>query len=128
VSTEANTAAMRRIFEDVINGRDLAAADELYSDEHELHPQAFGVGPGAKGMKEAFAGLFEEFPDVKVNIESIVAEGDLVAVRVTFRGTHASSGEPTAWPETVFTRFSEGKAVGSWELTDTGRSPNAPPW
>lgn len=128
MSTEANTVAMRRIFEDVINGRNLAAADELYAADHELHPQAFVVGRGAEGMKEAFAGLFEEFPDVRVDIGSIVAEGDLVAVRVTFRGTHASSGELTAWPETVFTRFSEGKAVESWELTDTGRAPDAPPW
>ena len=79
-------------------------------------------------MKQAFAGLHEEFPDIHVQIESIVAEGDMVAVRVTFRGTHAPTGEPAAWPEMVFTRFSGGKAAESWEITDTGRSWSSPPW
>jgi predicted ester cyclase len=79
-------------------------------------------------MKRAFAGLHEEFPDVRVEIESMVAEGDLVAVRLTFRGTHAPTGQQATWPEMVFVRFSEGTAAESWEVTDTGRSWDRPPW
>ena len=124
---EENKAAMRAIFEEVINGKRLDLADDLYADEHQLRPDV-GIGRGAHGMKEAFAGLHVEFPDVHVEIESLVAEGDMVAVRVTFSGTHATSGERTVWPEMVFTRFAAGKAVESWELTDTGRSADSPPW
>ena len=58
----------------------------------------------------------------------MVAEGDVVAARLTFSGTHAPSGERATWPETVFARFSAGKAVESWELTDTGRGWDSPPW
>jgi predicted ester cyclase len=119
---------MQRIFDEVINGRNLDLVGELYAEEHELHPEAHGVGRGAEGMREAFAGLHEEFPDVRVEVHSIVAEGDLVAVRLTFTGTHASSGERTVWPEMVFTRFADGKAAESWEVIDTGRSPDSPPW
>jgi predicted ester cyclase len=79
-------------------------------------------------MKRAFAGLHGEFPDVRAEIESMVAEGDMVAVRLTFSGTHASTGERATWVEMVFTRFSEGKAVESWEVTDTGRSWTSSPW
>jgi predicted ester cyclase len=57
----------------------------------------------------------------------MVAEGDVVAVRVTFSGTHAPTGEAT-WPEMVFASFSEGKAVESWQVTDTGRRWKSPPW
>jgi hypothetical protein len=78
-------------------------------------------------MKRAFAGLHEEFPDIHVEIEEMVAEGDAVAVRLTFVGTHAPSGERATWPEMVFARFSGGKAVESWEATDTGRSWDSPP-
>jgi predicted ester cyclase len=46
----------------------------------------------------------------------------MVAVRLTFSGTHAPTGERATWPEMVFARFSEGKAAESWEVTDTGRS------
>ena len=122
-----NKAAMRRIMDEVINGKHLDAADDLYADEHVLYP-AGEVGRGSAGMKEAFAGLFEQFPDVRVTIESMVAEGDTVAVRLTYTGTDASTGERATWPEVVFTRFAGGKAVESWEILDTGRAPDAPPW
>jgi predicted SnoaL-like aldol condensation-catalyzing enzyme len=122
VGTEENKAAQRRIIDEVINQKNLALADELFSEEHKLHPESAGVGRGPEGMKQAFAGLHEEFPDIRVDIESMVAEGDMVALRLTFSGTHASSGEEAAWPEMVFARFSEGKAVESWEVTDTGCS------
>jgi predicted ester cyclase len=128
VSAEENKAAQRRIIEEVINGKNLDAADELFAEEHELRPEAAGVARGPDGMKRAFAGLHEEFPDVRVDIEDMVAEGDTVAVRLTFRGTHAPSGERAAWPEMVFARFSGGKAVESWEVTDTGRGWDSPPW
>ncbi len=39
------------------------------------------------GIKESFAGLHEEFPDVRVTIES------MVAVRLTFAGTQAATGQ-----------------------------------
>jgi predicted ester cyclase len=122
-----NRAAMRQIFEDMITGKRLDLADDLYGDEHELHPDA-GAGRGPEGMKDLFAGLHEEFPDVRAEIEEMVAEADFVAVRVTFSGTHATTGEPASWPEMVFTRFVDGKAVESSEVTDTGRGPDAPPW
>jgi predicted SnoaL-like aldol condensation-catalyzing enzyme len=128
VGTEENKAAQRRIIDEVINNKNLHLADELFSEEHELHPESPGVGRGPEGMKRAFAGLHEEFPDIRVEIESIVAEGDMVAIRLTFSGTHAPSGEKAVWPEMVFARFSEGKAIESWEVTDTGRSWDSPPW
>jgi predicted SnoaL-like aldol condensation-catalyzing enzyme len=128
VGAHENKVVMRPIFDVVINGRNLELADDLYDTGHTLRPETSGVGRGPVGMKEAFAGLHEEYPDVHVEIESIVAEADLVAVRVTFRGTHAASAERAGWPEMVFTRFSdEGKALESWEVTDTGRSTDSPP-
>jgi predicted SnoaL-like aldol condensation-catalyzing enzyme len=128
VGTAENKAVLQRIIDEMINGRKLELADELYSEAHELHPAAAEVGRGSEGMKQAFAGLHDEFPDVRARIESMVAEGDMVAVRLTFSGTHASTGEQATWPEMVFTRFSEGKAAESWEVIDTGRSWDSPPW
>ncbi len=128
MGTEENKAVLRRIFDEVIGRKNLDLADDLYSEDHELHPESPGIGRGAEGMKGAFAGLHEEFPDVRVEIESMVAEGDMVAVRVTFSGTQASTGERAVWPEMVFVRFADGKAAESWEVTDTGRGPDSPPW
>ena len=128
MGTEENKDVVRRIFDEVINEKRLDLAHELYADEHELHPATPGIGLGGAGMRDAFSGLHEEFPDVRVEIHSILAEDDLVAVRVTFSGTHAATGERTTWPEMVLTRVVDGKAVESWEITDTGRAPGSPPW
>jgi predicted ester cyclase len=128
VEADENKAAMRRIMEHVINEKNLDATSELFSDEHELHPETPGIGRGGEGMRRAFAGLHEQFPDVRVTIESMVAEDDVVAVRLTYSGTDATTGERVTWPEMVFTRFSAGKAVESWEIVDTGRSPESSPW
>ena len=128
MGTEENKAAQRRIIDRVINEKGLDLADELFSEEHVIYPESSGLGRGPEGMKRAFAGLHEEFPDIHVEIESMVAEDDMVAVRLTFRGTHAPTGERAAWPETVFARFSGGKVVESWEVTDTGRGWDTAPW
>ena len=127
METAENKAIQRRIIDEVINGKDLDLADELFSEDHQLHPEAPEVGRGPEGMKRAFTGLHEEFPDVRVEIESVVAEGDMVATRLTISGTHAPTGKRATWPEMVFARFSKGKAVESWEVTDTGRSWDSPP-
>ena len=127
MGTAENKAAMRRVMDDVINGKNLDLAEELYAEDHELHPDV-GVGRGGEGMKAAFADLHAQFPDVRVTIESMVAEDDMVAVRLTYQGTNAATGEATTWPEMVFTRYSAGKAAESWEVIDTGRSPDSPPW
>ena len=127
-TAENNKAVQRRIIDVVINQKNLDLADELFSEDHELHPDLPGSTRGPEGMKLAIAELHEAFPDIRVEIESMVVEGDMVAVRLTFSGTHAPSGERAAWLEMVFARFSEGKAVESLEVTDTGRSWDSPPW
>ncbi len=68
-TAENNKAVQRRIIDEVINQKKLDSADELFSKEHVLHPESTGVGRGPKGMKQAFAGLHEEFPDVRVEID-----------------------------------------------------------
>jgi ketosteroid isomerase-like protein len=128
VESTENATVMRRIFEEVINGKKLDLAEELYAEEHALYPNVAGIDRGGAGMKEAFAGLHEQFSDARAEIESLVAEGDMVAVRVTFSGKHAGTGERIFWPEMVFSRFADGRVVESWELTDTGRTWTSSPW
>jgi predicted SnoaL-like aldol condensation-catalyzing enzyme len=128
VGASENAAVMRRIFEEVINEGRLDLTEELYSQDHALHPAVAGVARGPAGMRKAFAALHEEFANPRAEIESLIAEGEMVAVRATFSGTHRESGERIYWPEMIFTRFADGKAAESWEVTDTGRTWTEAPW
>lgn len=77
-------------------------------------------------MRAAFAGPREQYPDVRVTVEPMVAEGDTVAVRLTYTATDATTGERATWPEMVFTRFADGRAIESREVVDTGALPTNP--
>ncbi len=50
-----------------------------------------------------------------------MAEGDMVAMRLTLSGTHLPTGRRVQWPVTVFTRFAEGKVAEDWLVVDTGQ-------
>jgi hypothetical protein len=65
VGIEENKATQRRIVDEVIIRKDLDLADELFSEDHQLHPDTPGITRGPEGMKRTFAGLHEEFPDVR---------------------------------------------------------------
>src|SRR5437660_643887 len=88
MSTLDNKALVRRIFDEVINQRQVAVADTIFAAalvDHTLPP---GVPPGREGLKLNFGLFLEAFPDLQFTVEEMIAEGDLVVTRRTFSGTH----------------------------------------
>ncbi|MBI3637364.1 MAG: ester cyclase [Candidatus Rokubacteria bacterium] len=82
---------VRRCFEDIVCKGDLAAADELISEE-----LVFTTASGAvlKGRREfqRFAQQFRNaFPDISFDIQDEIQEGDRVCTRYVMRGTFAST-------------------------------------
>jgi predicted ester cyclase len=90
----ANKELVRRHFEELWNRRDLAVADELMAKDYLEHAVApFGQAEpgrvdGPTAMRQTAEWLLAQFPDLQMRIEAIVAEGDLVAVRVLSEGTN----------------------------------------
>jgi len=97
MSTAANKAIMHRVFEEGLNQGRLEVVDELFSTRFVDHSTPEQVA-GAKGVKEYFAAVRGGFPDIRVSIEDMVAEGEKVVVRTTWRGTHMRTydGVPAA--------------------------------
>ena len=90
----ANKELVRRHFEELWNGKDLAVADELLAQDHLEHAVApFGQAEpgrvnGPAAMRQTTQWLLGQFPDLHMRIEAMVAEGDTVAVRVLSEGTN----------------------------------------
>jgi predicted ester cyclase len=69
------------------------------------------------------------FPDLRVTMDDLIAEGDQVAVRLTLRGTHTSdlvtamhlpaTGKQVTESVIALIPFSGGKAVEVWSRADT---------
>jgi steroid delta-isomerase-like uncharacterized protein len=127
VSTEANKAIIRRLFEEAFEQGNLAVLDEI------IAPNQVNGGPGAlpgmpsgpEGTKMLITAYRNAFPDLHFTIDEQIAEGNTVVTRWTAHGTH--NGElaglpPTGKPATVVgmgvDRIENGKIVESWGLFD----------
>ena len=89
VSAEKKKDVVRRFVEEVMNGGDLEAADELVAADHVNHdPTAPTVPPGPEGVKELIGMYRAALPDIRFETGGMICEGDTVAHRWTFTGTH----------------------------------------
>jgi predicted ester cyclase len=91
---EANKQLVRRHFEELFNRQRLDVADELMAEEYLEHAVApFGQAEpgkvhGPTHLRQTTQWLLAQFPDLRMTIEAIVAEGDTVAVRILSEGTN----------------------------------------
>jgi steroid delta-isomerase-like uncharacterized protein len=126
MSITTNKALVRRYLDEVVNGNDLAVADELFAADCVNHlpgsPEPLRGPAGEKMLATMFR---EGFPDAQITVEDMVAEGDRVASRLTFRGTHRGTFQGIPPTSRTFTmagmhiaRLAEGKIVETWPLPD----------
>jgi steroid delta-isomerase-like uncharacterized protein len=85
-----NRAVARRVFEEIFNQGKFEVAAEIYAPDfknHGLHRDA-----DLKADQDAVHAEKKAFPDLKMSVDMLAAEGDLVTALWTFRGTHTSDG------------------------------------
>ena len=84
-----NKALARRYFEEVWNLQKPAVLDQIIANGAIDHDPAHPFLPvGPEGQKQLFTKYTAAFPDSQFTVDAIIAEGDLVAVRWSVRGTH----------------------------------------
>jgi steroid delta-isomerase-like uncharacterized protein len=85
-----NKAIAARVFEEIFNQGKFQVADEIYASDfvnHGLHKNFDLQADQAAVHAEKKA-----FPDLKMTVDRMVAEHDLVTVVWTFRGTNTAAG------------------------------------
>lgn len=87
---DRNKAVAARVFNDIYNRHDFAAAKEIYAPGFVNHGETRNIGIGED--QAATRGWVQAFPDLHVTIDKEVAEGDLVSVLWTGEGTNTGSG------------------------------------
>ncbi|CAB1060314.1 hypothetical protein D1BOALGB6SA_5080 [Olavius sp. associated proteobacterium Delta 1] len=86
MTTEENTAVVRRFVEEVENRHNLGALDKLFSPDYVDHSGISTLPLTLDGTKQFFTILFTAFPDIGATLNDQVAEGDKVVTRKTFHG------------------------------------------
>ncbi|OZM83928.1 hypothetical protein CFP66_05710 [Pseudonocardia sp. MH-G8] len=86
---------------------------------------ALRTGPGPDGWKASIEHLRSVFADLTVTIESVVVDGDVVAVRSLNRARHvgellgvAGTGRAIEFRASDFHRLENGRIVQTWHLED----------
>jgi steroid delta-isomerase-like uncharacterized protein len=127
MSIEQNKELVRQMVEQVFNRGNLSLADEFmapdFVEREELPP---GIPSDREGVTQLAAMLRGAFPDFEATIDDIIAEGDKVVIRQTWRGTHKGEfmGVPPTGKRVRFgvidiIRVDGGKFVEHWGQMDT---------
>jgi steroid delta-isomerase-like uncharacterized protein len=87
MSVEDNKAIARRYW-DAWNTGNVAMYDEIFAPDNIFHPQEGTASRGIEARKQGPTRWRVGFPDFRVTIDDIFAEGDKVVVRWTVHGTH----------------------------------------
>jgi predicted ester cyclase len=91
MSADANKDVVRRFFEEAWNQNRLAELDEYISADNVTHPGTLSWPFGPEAARQLMKVWRTGLPDYQCQIEELVAEGDSVAARITFTGTHTGT-------------------------------------
>lgn len=123
--SESNKAIKRRCAAEVFTEGKLALVDEMFASNFVYHEPTGHEVHGPEAVKQQAIMYRTAFPDLKVTINDMIAEGDKVVTHYTVQGTH--HGELMGIPPTgkqvtlagiVIDRFSGGQIVEEWEIAD----------
>jgi predicted ester cyclase len=122
--SEENKAVVLRYVEEVWNGHDLDAVDDIVSPRyinHAARTEEYQRG----GARRAVGWLLSVFPDHHFEVEYAASDGETVALRGTMTGTHqgelegiAPTGERVAVQQSHWFRVVDGKVAEHWAVRD----------
>ena len=125
MSEEEAKALMRCWFDESNKGKAaaLAVADRTCATNIVVH--GISDSKGLRSYKRFLGEVYDAFPDKYAILDDMVAEGDKVAIRNTWRGTHqgAFQGLPPTGKQVMFSgsdffRFVGGKIAEQWADLD----------
>jgi steroid delta-isomerase-like uncharacterized protein len=82
-----------------INAGDIVGFGDLVADDFVEHQGGPGFPPTKEGTLDFFRSLSNAFPDLRMNVEDLIAGGDKTVARVGVTGTH--KGEFMGVPPTA---------------------------
>lgn len=124
MSREQNVAAQQMMGE-IINAHASDRLGEVFAADVVDHDPAPDQGPGVEGFQQFFATMNTAFPDLAVDVDTLVADDEQVAIAYRISGTHqgdfqgiAPTGNHIEVRAAQIARFRDGKIVERWGSSD----------
>jgi steroid delta-isomerase-like uncharacterized protein len=132
---EKNKALVGRFFEEAWVRGNVAAVDKFMATDYVEHPLPSSLPPGPEGLKLVITAYRTAFPDLKLTLDDIFAEGEMVALRWSARGTHLGewlgvppTGQHFTMSGITIYRLAEGKAVEGWNSIEVNPTEEEVRW
>lgn len=116
---EARAIVSRYVYQ--VNMQNYDDFDNYVVPDYVDHDPIPGQQPGREGLKLAYKGFSDAFPDLWFTFEDLIAEGDLIVGRGVIEGTHMGhflnlppSNKKIKWTGTRMFRVRDGKVSEGW--------------
>jgi steroid delta-isomerase-like uncharacterized protein len=120
-----HAATARRLYE-LLNAGDVDGFGDLLADDFIEHEEIPGLAPSKDGVKTFFRMQIAAFPDLRLAVEDVVADGAKLVARVRYTGTQ--QGEFQGMPATgkavdvqlidIFAFADDGRVREHWGVID----------
>jgi hypothetical protein len=121
-----NVAQCRRLFEEIDKGNAGYVMELFAPDVASYSPSGSTEPVSRQELLRRTEAFLQGFPDLHHTVDEVTADGDMVTIRFTARGTHQgefagipATGHPMQLSAISVMRFEGGKVVEVWQEADT---------
>jgi steroid delta-isomerase-like uncharacterized protein len=120
-----HSASIRRLY-DLINAGDIDGFGGQLADDFVEHEELPGLPPTKEGVVQYFRMMLAAFPDMRMDVEDVIASGDKAVARLRVTGTNKgdfmgtpATGKSASVKLIDITRFGDdGLAREHWGVVD----------
>jgi len=112
---------IRNHFEEFVNRKNVSVGEVNFARNFVDHGADVppGLPPGPAGAMQYVGAALKKVPDLRVNIEDLIAEDDKVVVRNHWKGTDAASKQRLEFSGIVIWRIANRQIVERWAYLET---------
>ncbi len=126
VTSKENKRIYKEFIQEIFNEGHFEKLDELVAPTYVLQDAPPGTPIGSESVKQAATMFRNAFPDLKIVIDELIAEGDIIAARSTLSGTHKgaifgipATGKTVCVTSLTMVRIKNGLLYESWVRNDS---------
>lgn len=116
---------VRAVFEEGWSQQNFEPIKSAFVEDFRFHVGGTTQAMSLDDLRETVRRWHIGFPDLRFDVESVVASGDRAAVHASLRGTHRgpwggleATGRSISVEHMFFFRFEDGRIAEVWELLD----------
>jgi predicted SnoaL-like aldol condensation-catalyzing enzyme len=113
-TTEKNKELVKGVYNEMANKRNYTLIDSFFAPNVFDHGALEGQQQGREGFKKAVTEFLNMFSQLEVKQQDMIAEGDMVATRETWKVTMASTNKVLTGETMHWFRIKDGQITDEW--------------